>query len=104
MLALFLGLFCAGAVLAGETPAQLISTLSGTTDTGTTSTATGTGASTNGTVTASTTTAAASQSSSAAPTLATDQPDYIAGATVTLTGASWDPTGGAVHVVVNDDA
>src|ERR671937_1121503 len=36
------------------------------------------------------------------PAISTDQADYAPGATVTLTGASWQP-GESVHIVVNDD-
>ena len=36
------------------------------------------------------------------PTIESDQADYNPGATVQLTGHSWDP-GEAVHVFVNDD-
>src|SRR3954447_11842579 len=41
-------------------------------------------------------------SSSGPPTISTDQADYAPGATVTLTGSSWQP-GEAVHISVNDD-
>jgi hypothetical protein len=37
----------------------------------------------------------------AAPTIASNQPDYAPGATVTLTGTNWS-SGEAVHIVVND--
>ena len=37
------------------------------------------------------------------PTISSDQPDYPAGSTVTLTGTGWD-AGEAVHIFVNDDA
>src|SRR5512147_445886 len=37
-----------------------------------------------------------------APTITSDLPDYAPGATVTLTGAGWQPNE-AVHVYVNDD-
>src|SRR5919204_2280562 len=37
------------------------------------------------------------------PAISTDQADYAPGATVTLTGASWQP-GESVHIVVNDNS
>src|SRR5437016_711101 len=36
------------------------------------------------------------------PTISTDQADYAPGATVTLTGANWQP-GESVHISVNDN-
>ena len=44
----------------------------------------------------------AALSSGSAPTIASDFPDYNPGQTVTLTGSNWDPSGGDVHIVVND--
>src|SRR5436190_5015938 len=41
-------------------------------------------------------------SSSGPPTISADQADYAPGATVTLTGSSWEP-GESVHIVVNDN-
>ena len=41
-------------------------------------------------------------SAAAAPTIASDQPDYAPGSTVSLTGGGWQP-GEAVHITVNDD-
>jgi hypothetical protein len=38
------------------------------------------------------------------PTISSDRTDYAPGATVTLTGTNWDPSGSSVHIVVNDDA
>ena len=42
-------------------------------------------------------------SSGAAPTIASDLPDYNPGQQVTLTGSNWNPAGGPVHIVVNDN-
>src|SRR3982751_2974797 len=41
-------------------------------------------------------------SSSGPPTISTDQADYAPGATVTLTGSTWQP-GESVQIVVNDN-
>src|SRR5262245_22737923 len=35
------------------------------------------------------------------PSIASDQPDYLPGATVNLTGSGWQPSE-SVHIVVND--
>ena len=45
----------------------------------------------------------AALSSGGAPTIASDLPDYNPGQQVTLTGSNWDPAGGPVHIVVNDN-
>ena len=42
-------------------------------------------------------------SSGATPTITSDLPDYNPGQQVTLTGSNWDPAGGPVHIVVNDN-
>src|SRR5919202_547202 len=46
---------------------------------------------------------AAPVAQSSGPTITSDQADYQAGSTVTLTGAGWQP-GESVHIFVNDDA
>ena len=85
-----------GMALVGDGTTDSTTTVSSSTDT--TPTPTDTTSTSTPTDTTSTTTTTAEPPS---PTITSDQDDYAAGATVTLTGDNWSP-GESVHIFVND--
>src|SRR5438046_172037 len=112
------GVIAAGA-MAGASPLSVLSSLSSSDTTSTDTTTDATGTDTTTTDTTSTTTTTDSTPTDTTPTdttstettpappggtpsITSDKDDYAPGATVTLTGANWQPSE-AVHIFVNDD-